>query len=570
MTARVRIGPGVATWLVLLAVAVVVGTTVAFVHVFAPSTLAPVRSFYVDPAGDDSADGRSTDRAWRTLQRANAQRLRPGDRVLLAGGAEFTGPLEIGADDAGDAGRPVIVESYGPGRARIRGQAAVQVHNTAGVVLRRFDAIGAAKPTEAGISVYSSETGGGRHRGITISEVTVAGFDTGIAVGAADGAPGFAEVRVRDSVLHDNVMAGLLVFGPPAEQPDRPTYAHADVMVTGVESFANSGDPETTQNSGSGIVFGSVEGGRIADCTAHGNGVRSTAFEGPIGIWVHNSTRIVMEHNLSYGNRTQEADGGGFGLDQNTTDSVVQRNLSYDNDGAGVLVFAGGRGEYNMGNTVRYNISSDDGKHGGYLGGITLIGRPHDDEDSAGVRGVRVYQNTVTTSGPGHRPALLLVGALRETVIANNILQGTPSSPAVTALDVGAHRPRLVGNAYATEFEALVSENELRFGSLAEWRAATGVESDDGAPTGRQTDPGLVDARPPTQLVSARQLALATGFTPRPGSPMISGGTPLSRSDIADRGGTDFLDAPLVVDRYDIGAVQWPGTARQEVNSAGR
>src|SRR6266487_4526021 len=43
-------------------------------------------TYYISPAGSDSAAGTSPTTAWRTLGRANSASLRPGDRVLLQGG----------------------------------------------------------------------------------------------------------------------------------------------------------------------------------------------------------------------------------------------------------------------------------------------------------------------------------------------------------------------------------------------------------------------------------------------------------------------------------------------------
>jgi hypothetical protein len=69
------------------------------------------RTLHVSPAGDDSADGLSPATAW-TLARASAAVLRPGDRLLLQGGARFPGTLELGPQDAGDPARPVVIGAF--------------------------------------------------------------------------------------------------------------------------------------------------------------------------------------------------------------------------------------------------------------------------------------------------------------------------------------------------------------------------------------------------------------------------------------------------------------------------
>ncbi|GAA1517874.1 right-handed parallel beta-helix repeat-containing protein [Sphaerisporangium rubeum] len=77
------------------------------------------RVFYVDAAkGDDDARGTTPRRAWRSLRRAGAQRLRPGDTLLLRRGGRWQGTLEL--TGKGTAARPIVVGGYGRGpRPRI-------------------------------------------------------------------------------------------------------------------------------------------------------------------------------------------------------------------------------------------------------------------------------------------------------------------------------------------------------------------------------------------------------------------------------------------------------------------
>ena len=78
---------------------------------------AQARTFYVSPAGSDGAPGTSPASAWRTVARVNRARLRPGDTVLLRGGAAFRNTLM--PRHSGRPGRPIAFASYGPGRAKL-------------------------------------------------------------------------------------------------------------------------------------------------------------------------------------------------------------------------------------------------------------------------------------------------------------------------------------------------------------------------------------------------------------------------------------------------------------------
>jgi hypothetical protein len=88
-------------------------------------------TYYVSPSGNDSHSGTSTQNAWRTIDKVNTINLNPGDKVLLQGGHDYPGNLILTAEDAGTPTRPVIIGSYGSGRARIK------AGNGSGVTVRK-------------------------------------------------------------------------------------------------------------------------------------------------------------------------------------------------------------------------------------------------------------------------------------------------------------------------------------------------------------------------------------------------------------------------------------------------
>jgi hypothetical protein len=76
-------------------------------------------TYYISPSGSDAATGTSPSAAWQTLGKATSVAMPPGTRLLLQGSQVFRGNLILGQHDAGDAARPVLVSSYGNGRATI-------------------------------------------------------------------------------------------------------------------------------------------------------------------------------------------------------------------------------------------------------------------------------------------------------------------------------------------------------------------------------------------------------------------------------------------------------------------
>ncbi|MCC6232402.1 MAG: right-handed parallel beta-helix repeat-containing protein, partial [Verrucomicrobiales bacterium] len=80
---------------------------------------ASAADYYVRPSGDDAAPGTSPEAAWRTPERVNGSRLLPGDRVRFEAGASFHGNLSLTAEDAGTSHAPVVIGSFGIGRATL-------------------------------------------------------------------------------------------------------------------------------------------------------------------------------------------------------------------------------------------------------------------------------------------------------------------------------------------------------------------------------------------------------------------------------------------------------------------
>lgn len=511
------------------------------------------RTFYVSPGGDDTALGTSPGTAWRTLERASGARLAPGESLLLEGGARFTGRLLLDAADAGDPLRPVRVGSYGTGRAVIEApdDAAVAVVGTGGVEIADLVVVGAPdgiRPGSAGVRLYADA---GRHAHVAVERVEASGFVHGLDIGAAAPGAGFDDVRVSDADLHDNRDAGLASYGP-AFDPDAPAYAHAGVLVERVRARDNKGDPANTEhNTGSGIVLGSVRDAVVRGSVAHDNGGAGGAGEGPIGIWTYDADRVVVEHSLAYRNRTRlRADGGGFGLDQNTSRSVLQYNLSHSNHGPGYLVYTGEDNAAHRDSTVRWNISSGDAQRWDVYGGITVLGRVDD---------VRILHNTVVMGPQDTRPstALRLGPGISGVQARNNVLLAERAGAVVfSERPYGPDEVVLAGNSYATRgrpWEAWWGGQV--YGSLAQWRAGTGQETADGAPTGDDADPRL---RGPVLGLTATEpddAGVLAGFAPVAGSPLRGAGLPVFDADPAP---VDALGTPVDPGTPDVGAVQVP------------
>lgn len=504
--------------------------------------------YYLSPAGSDTADGRSPESAWQTLARVNAQRLAPGDEVLLQGGAHFDGPLILEPEDRGSIAAPIVVTS-GPGGPAVidsTGTAGIYIHSTSGIAVSGIDIAGGAGVVADGIAAFN-ESSARLVDGVSISDVDVSGFINGISVGGTT--TGFGAVTVRDSQIHDNARDGLTFYGPRIDAA-APVYANADVLVDGVASFANTGQPDDlTSNSGSGIIIGSTERATVTRSVAHSNGALCNAPLGPSGIWSYDSTKVLFESNVSYSNHTGTgtADGNGFDFDVNTSDSVMQYNLSYGNDGAGFFVFTFEPNSLQQGNTVRYNVSSNDVRRREFYAGLMIAtGAPATAPKGTGIARTQLYNNTIVMSAnaEGRPAAFRMYGDLSDVVIANNVFVTSGGSPLAVADGQSPEQTRMAGNLYFSADGAPIFQwDSTRYGTFEDWSASTDQERTAGASTGTYADPQLPSAFAAVPVTDAAQLRSATNLRTPVASPAALGGIDLQALGI-DRGrATYFSDS---------------------------
>lgn len=518
-------------------------------------------TYYLNPdTGSDAASGLSKDQAWQTFERLYQQSLSPGDEVRLASGAIFQEMLYLDENHTGRADAPIRVVGDGlvPARIEAGDSHGVFVYNTGGLVFENLIVVGSGIGTNtgSGFNLYNDQPR--RQPPITIERVEASGFgEYGLFMWGwreDDQLAGFSGLRVSDSVFHHNQLAGLSTW---AHQP----LAITDVWVTDSVFHSNPGRSNYSNPSGNGIVLGRVDRGVIERSVAHNNGAANTNSAGPVGIWAYDSNEVVIQHNIAHSNRSQGGDGGGFDLDGGTTNSVMQYNYSYNNDGAGYLI-AQYRDAPSFGNNiVRYNISQNDGRRSGY-GGITVWAA----QSTNRVRDTEIYHNTVymTSAANGTPAAVRLFGNNFSNInLRNNlfIADGASGVDVVRADAASAlANVRFQGNAYhhINKAQPSIVYGANRYDDLESFRLATGQEQMDGEPVGLEVDPmfcvghGLATPTDPLQLPWLRAYRLASN------SPVIDQGIHLTQAFGLEVGVRDLYGRPIGRDLGpDVGASEW-------------
>jgi hypothetical protein len=352
---------------------------------------------------------------------------------------------------------------------------------------------------------------------------------------------------IKHVYAHENGFAGIHVSGTTVW--DTVKYDNHNLYIGYCVAENNPGDPSVLSNhSGNGILASSVKGGTIEYCEAFNNGWDMPWTEnGPVGIWIWDCTDFIIQHCISHHNRTNPvaADGGGFDLDGGVSNSVIQYCISHNNEGAGFGLYEFGGAKPWENNTVRYNISQDDGIINGGSMGIWK-------SDNVGIlRNCQIYNNTFYNSHPDGC-SLWFYDNYPGFRFFNNafVYSGSLLSEGNTMGD-----EIFQGNLY---WNLAGDERFLGFADLEAWAEATGKEMMEGQFTGIYLDPMLnlntsLEVTDPSMI---NQESTA-GYIPRPGSPLVDRGLDLKALLNIDVGDRDLLGGSLPLkNNYDIGAIE--------------
>ncbi|MFG2895099.1 hypothetical protein [Streptomyces sp. NPDC048248] len=388
------------------------------------NTAAKAAIYHVDCAdGSDSAPGTSPATAWRTLEKASAATLRPGDRVLFKRGVTCTGTFAPSA--SGAAGAPLGAGAYGSGaKPRLAGagaRAAILLDNVQRWELRDLDVTntGPATTTDrrAGILVRLHDFGTGRHYlvdGVDVHDVNGADFKdpdpSGGILFAVQGSAvptRFAEVTVRHSTVEHTDRTGIGTSSTWGRRPEHPQGPGASFApITGLSVHHNT----VRDVGGDGIVVQNSVGARVEHNLVAGFNTRSAGYNA--GIWAWNSDRVVYQFNeVTGGHGTR--DSMAYDIDGGNNGNVYQYNYSHDNEG-GFLLICNGEGMTSDRNIVRYNVSVDDENKSAPYGVISVVCGP--------ATNTLVHNNTITTGAAG--TAMVSSNGPGGVTFRNNIFAG--------------------------------------------------------------------------------------------------------------------------------------------------
>jgi len=316
-----------------------------------PPIIEEVKGYFLSQAGNDAGKGTASD-PWRTIERLNQETLKPGDKIFFKSGETFTGTLKLDSSDRGSNIAPILISSYGNGKAQISSAngEGLRLLNSQNIRIEKLLFTGSGRKngnTTPGVNILQSHN-------IELDSLDIEGYQkAGLFVNNS------SYVRATNIFAHDNGFAGIYVSG---EKDKQDCY---QIYLGNCRAENNPGDPtELYDQSGNGILVVLCRRVTVEYCVATNNGWDMPRVgNGPVGIWACRADSVVIQHCISFRNKTSPGaeDGGGFDLDGGVTNSFVQYCLSYENYGAAFGLFQyEDAGEWSN-NVFRYNISENDG-----------------------------------------------------------------------------------------------------------------------------------------------------------------------------------------------------------------
>ncbi|MDT0647484.1 hypothetical protein RM545_12360 [Zunongwangia sp. F260] len=516
---------------------------------FSSDSDCPSTTYYVSAEGDDSRNGLSSNSAWKNISMINDIDLQPGDQVLFEGGQVHNGNLYLDSNDANNPANPVLIGSYGTGRATINAgdEFGIYAYNTAGIKVNNLVVAGSGAETNTkdGITFYNDLPGDVTLDFVEVTDCEIYGFrKSGITIGAYNGNSGFSNVLIENNKVHDCLDKGITSYGYFSST--KTGYAHSNIIVRNCEVYNITGYSKNS-HSGNGIVLSDVQNSVIEQCTVYNCGSGNTNCGGPVGIWYWDADQVTIQYceayNISSGTG---CDGGGFDLDGGVTNGIMQYNYSHDNDGAGYLIgqFTGARPMKNI--TVRYNISQNDAATNG--GSVYLFNGNEVMQD------IYVYNNTLYLSEKSSNTAAANIKysswyPVKDNInFYNNILYADNGADLVSI--PSNYDGKFAGNLYYSSGSFQLKFQGTYYNSLEDFRS-TGNEIHNEELLGYEGKPLLNNAGKGSTIGFGNDLTTLEAYKLQTTSPAINEGVELPFSS----GNHGFFGNKLSENTYpDIGA----------------
>lgn len=334
--------------------------------------------YYVNPEkGSDKNDGKSPEKAIKSLSKAAETELKAGDKLLLAKGFTHKGSLTF-FDLKGTAENPIVISSYNPGSDKEAKAPKIDAKgHRNGILLLNCSYVkvknlkitangggmvsGYAKEKDMRCGVLITTNKQGNYGNITLSDLQIKDIfyeDKGIQRSAkethsANGTQNYGWGirfinRTKDAILENLTVKKCKVKN----------VAHTGIKFTGRElNNIKVLNNKVTETGGPGIQLSGankalIKGNKVNFSGSNNDGRK---WGRGSGLWTWGCNDILIEHN-SFRNANGPGDSAGCHIDFNCKNVIVQYNVSENNAGGFCEILGN---NYNC--AYRYNVSINDG-----------------------------------------------------------------------------------------------------------------------------------------------------------------------------------------------------------------
>ena len=495
-------------------------------------------TFYVDSEnGDDSADGRTPETAWKTLAKLNDTELIGGDRILLKAGSVFEDQA-LSIKGGGTAENPIIIDMYdgevvgaeAGERPHIKGNGknsfeyqgnqisyGLHIKNASHVRVNNLEISNQGDTRKLSVGVCVEAAGCGVMQGVyidsvyihdvngTYEEKTLPNGGLYYVVSDYSNNTRFDDIRVVNSIVKRVSRTGISVgmtsstdlwdgHGGNIPQEVLDAYGHTNVLIRNNYVEESGGDAIVPMFSIKPLIEYNISNG------ASQNTKHTSMYNA--GIWPWRCEDAVFQYNECYGT-ILNGDGQAYDCDW-SRGTVYQYNYSHDNEGGFILIC---QSEV-LDSVVRYNISQNDQRC------LFLTSNTHNAD---------VYNNTFYIGEGLDTEVVEDVGGV--ATLKNNIFYNLGTSTTTT---------------WGRNFSY---ENNLYYGYDSTPEDSSKIIADP-----MFADPGTGG----TGVLGDSAIDTLGGYRLREGSPAIDAGL-----EIEDNGGRDYFGTPLTDGKTDVGAAEY-------------
>ena len=360
--------------------------------------------YYVSSSsGNDTNDGLTPERAFKTLKRVSEEKLSPGDSLLLKAGDVWIQETLL-PDGSGKPEDPIVISSYGkgarphikPGRDAIYG---IRIVNDAGYKIIGIE----VSDCYGGIVVWEENTynheyiwiedcylhditdkdepiGGGKN-GRPVTPDLIYGMGISICGADAFGGRTLLSGITITRCKFDRCDVGIEVIGRDYDATG--TWKRHGHDLISANAFLNVNisdcDVQRSYRTG-GVMLYCITGGSAKNLI-----VNETGYEG-VGMWwgvaAFQCARVYdyLVENCTFSNtiKGKSPDGQGFDFEADVHDVVVRKCRFINNEGPAILYYGDSWAGVNKGCVVDscYIKGNNWSKDGDYIGKVFGVGKP--------------------------------------------------------------------------------------------------------------------------------------------------------------------------------------------------